>query len=398
MKRGIFARIDPAQLDMPAPPVFALPLPMVDLEGQHAQIQAELESALVLAARAGAYIQGPEVKAFALELADYLEVGHVLPCANGTDALQIALMALGLKPGDEVITATFTYVATAEVIALLGLSPVLVDVRPDTFSLDLDQVQAAMSPKTRAIVPVHLYGQAAEMESLLQLAEAHKLYVVEDCAQAIGATYTFRDGRKRKVGTMGHIGCTSFFPSKNLGCMGDGGAIYTDDAGLAERIRMISNHGQRVKYRHDVIGCNSRLDTLQAAVLRVKLPHLDAYIQARQAAAEFYDQALSSLADVVTPARSMASTHVFHQYTLRILKGGRDALKAHLEAAGIPSMIYYPWPVHEQPAFVSDHYPRGTFPIAEQLCQEVLSLPMHTELTPAIQDYIIQTIHSFFKS
>jgi len=371
---------------------------MVDLAGQYAKIQPELDAALLAAVRGGAYIQGPEVKAFAQELSDYLGGAHVVPCANGTDALQLALMALDLKPGDEVITATFTYVATAEVIALLGLTPVLVDVRPDTFSLDLEQVRAAIGPNTKAIVPVHLYGQAADMEDLLALAKQHDLAVVEDCAQAIGAVYTFNDGRQAQVGTLGTIGCTSFFPSKNLGCMGDGGAVYTQDAALAERIRMMANHGQKVKYRHDVIGCNSRLDTLQAAILRVKLPHLDAYIQARQEAAAYYDAGLGQLEGLVIPARNPASTHVFHQYTLQVKNGQRDALKAHLEAAGIPSMIYYPWPLHEQPAFASERYPQGAFPAAEQLCQDVLSLPMHTELTPAIQDYILQTIHTFFQS
>jgi UDP-2-acetamido-2-deoxy-ribo-hexuluronate aminotransferase len=383
---------------MPATPSFSLPLPMVDLAGQHGRIQVELDAALLSAANAGAYIQGPEVKTFATELANYLDVAHVIPCANGTDALQIALMALGLKPGDEVITATFTYVATAEVMALLGLTPVLVDVRPDTFSLDLDQVRAAIGPKTKAVVPVHLYGQAADMEALMQLAQDHSLFVVEDCAQAIGSTYTFSDGRKAKVGTIGHIGCTSFFPSKNLGCMGDGGAMYTQDAALAEQLRMIANHGQKVKYRHDVIGCNSRLDTLQAAVLRVKLPHLNAYIQARQEAAAYYDAGLSQIEGVIVPARTSASTHVFHQYTLQVKNGQRDALKAHLEAAGIPSMIYYPWPLHAQPAFASDRYPVGAFPVAERLCHEVLSLPMHTELTPEKLDYIIQSVRTFFES
>ena len=374
------------------------PIHMVDLAGQYAKIQPELDAALLAAVRGGAYIQGPQVKAFAQELSDYLGGAHVIPCANGTDALQLALMALDLKPGDEVITATFTYVATAEVIALLGLTPVLVDVRPDTFSLDLEQVRAAIGPNTKAIVPVHLYGQAADMEDLLALAKQHELAVVEDCAQAIGAVYTCSDGRQAQVGTLGTIGCTSFFPSKNLGCMGDGGAVYTQDAALAERIRMIANHGQKVKYRHDVIGCNSRLDTLQAAILRVKLPHLDAYIQARQEAAAYYDAGLGQLEGLVIPARNPASTHVFHQYTLQVKNGQRDALKAHLEAAGIPSMIYYPWPLHEQPAFASERYPQGAFPVAEQLCQDVLSLPMHTELRPAIQDYILQTIQFFFQS
>lgn len=371
---------------------------MVDLASQHARIQTELDAALLTAAHAGAYIQGPEVKAFAQELSDYLGGVHVIPCANGTDALQIALMALDLMPGDEVITATFTYVATAEVIALLGLIPVLVDVDPAFFALDLRQVEAAITPKTKAIVPVHLYGQGADMEGLMAIANQRGIAVVEDTAQAIGAHYRFSQGTAMRLGTIGTIGCTSFFPSKNLGCMGDGGALMTRDADLAERVRMIANHGQKVKYRHDVIGCNSRLDTLQAAVLRVKLRHLETYSNARQTAADRYDAGLDQLEGLVIPERNPASTHVFHQYTLQVKNGQRDALKAHLEAAGIPSMIYYPWPLHEQPAFASDRYPQGAFPVAEQLCHEVLSLPMHTELSPAIQEYIIQTIQTFFQS
>ena len=376
---------------------FDPPIPMVDLVGQHARIQSDLDQALLRASHEAAYIQGPDVVAFAGELSAYLGEGvHTIPCANGTDALQIALMALGLQPGDEVITATFTYVATAEVIALLGLTPVLVDVDADTFALNLDQVRAAITPQTKAIVPVHLYGQGVDMESLLALAAERGIPVVEDTAQALGARYTFSDGRSLALGTLGTIGCTSFFPSKNLGCMGDGGAVFTRDAALAERIKMMANHGQKVKYRHDVIGCNSRLDTLQAAVLRVKLPHLNAYIQARQEAAAYYDTGLSQIEGVIVPARTSASTHVFHQYTLQVKNGQRDALKAHLEAAGIPSMIYYPWPLHAQPAFASDRYPVGAFPVAERLCHEVLSLPMHTELTAEIQDHIIHTIQSFY--
>lgn len=371
---------------------------MVDLAGQHARIQSELDQALLAAAHAGAYIQGPEVKSFSQELATYLDVEHIIPCANGTDALQIALMALNLKPGDEVITATFTYVATAEVIALLGLIPVLVDVNPEFFTLDLQQVEAAITSKTKAIVPVHLYGQGADMEGLMALASQRGISVVEDTAQAIGASYRFSDGKEMRLGTIATIGCTSFFPSKNLGCMGDGGALMTRDADLAERVRMIANHGQKVKYRHDVIGCNSRLDTLQAAVLRVKLRHLDTYSIARQTAADRYDAGLGQVEGLTIPARNPASTHVFHQYTLQVKNGQRDALKAHLEAAGIPSMIYYPWPLHQQPAFASDRYPVGAFPVAEQLCHEVLSLPMHTEMTEVIQDHIIQTIQSFFAS
>jgi dTDP-4-amino-4,6-dideoxygalactose transaminase len=339
------------------------------------------------------------VAAFARELSAYLGEGvHTIPCANGTDALQIALMALGLQPGDEVITATFTYVATAEVIALLGLTPVLVDVEPGTFSLDLDQVRAAVTPRTKAIVPVHLYGQGADMDALLALANERGIPVVEDTAQALGARCTLHDGRTLALGTLGTLGCTSFFPSKNLGCMGDGGAIFTRDAALAERIRMVANHGQKVKYRHDVVGCNSRLDTLQAAVLRVKLRHLDGYAAARQAAADRYDAGLAGVPGIQTPVRRPESTHVFHQYTLRVAHGRRDALAEYLKGQGIPTMIYYPLPLHRQLAYRSERYPDGSFPVAEQLCAEVLSLPMHTELSADTQELIIQAIKSFLKS
>ncbi|MFZ9731912.1 MAG: DegT/DnrJ/EryC1/StrS family aminotransferase [Schleiferiaceae bacterium] len=378
---------------------FDPPIPMVDLVGQHARIQPELDEALLRASHQAHYIQGPDVAAFASELSAYLGEGvHTIPCANGTDALQIALMALGLQPGDEVITATFTYVATAEVIALLGLTPVLVDVEPDTFTLDLDQVRAAVTPRTKAIVPVHLYGQGADMDALLALANERGIPVVEDTAQALGARCTLRDGRTLALGTLGTVGCTSFFPSKNLGCMGDGGAIFTRDAALAERIRMVANHGQKVKYRHDVVGCNSRLDTLQAAVLRVKLRHLDGYAAARQAAADRYDAGLAGVPGIQTPVRRPESTHVFHQYTLRVAHGRRDALAEHLKAQGIPTMIYYPLPLHRQLAYRSERYPDGCFPVAEQLCAEVLSLPMHTELRADTQELIIQAIKSFLKS
>ncbi len=378
---------------------FHPPIPMVDLVGQHARIQSELDEALLRASHQAHYIQGPDVATFASELSAYLGDGvHTIPCANGTDALQIALMALGLQPGDEVITATFTYVATAEVIALLGLTPILVDVEPGTFSLDLDQVRAAVTPRTKAIVPVHLYGQGAAMDALLELANERGIPVVEDTAQALGARYTLRDGRTLALGTLGTVGCTSFFPSKNLGCMGDGGAIFTRDAALAERIRMVANHGQKVKYRHDVVGCNSRLDTLQAAVLRVKLRHLDGYAAARQAAADRYDAGLAGVPGIQTPVRRPESTHVFHQYTLRVANGRRDALAEHLKVLGIPTMIYYPLPLHRQLAYRSERYPDGCFPVAEQLCAEVLSLPMHTELSPDTQDLIIQAIKSFLKS
>ena len=378
---------------------FNPPIPMVDLVGQHARIQSDLDQALLRASHQAAYIQGPDVAAFAGELSAYLGEGvYTIPCANGTDALQIALMALGLQPGDEVITATFTYVATAEVIALLGLTPVLVDVDPDTFALNLDQVRDALSPRTKAIVPVHLYGQGVAMESLLAIAAERGIPLVEDTAQALGARYTLSDGRSMALGTLGTIGCTSFFPSKNLGCMGDGGALFTRDAALAEKIRMIANHGQKVKYRHDVVGCNSRLDTLQAAILRVKLRHLDEYAAARQRAASRYDAGLAGLAGIQTPARRPESTHVYHQYTLRVAGGRRDALAEHLKADGIPTMIYYPLPLHRQLAYQSKRYSDQSFPVADQLCAEVLSLPMHTELTEQTQKLIIQSIQTFFAS
>ena len=378
---------------------FNPPIPMVDLVGQHARIQSDLDQALLRASHQAAYIQGPDVAAFAGELSAYLGEGvYTIPCANGTDALQIALMALGLQPGDEVITATFTYVATAEVIALLGLTPVLVDVDPDTFALNLDQVRDALSPRTKAIVPVHLYGQGVAMEDLMALAATAGVHVVEDSAQALGARYTLSDGRSMALGTLGTIGCTSFFPSKNLGCMGDGGALFTRDAALAEKIRMIANHGQKVKYRHDVVGCNSRLDTLQAAVLRVKLARLDEYAAARQRAAARYDAGLAGLEGIQTPVRRPESTHVYHQYTLRIAGGLRDALAEHLKADGIPTMIYYPLPLHRQVAYQSKRYSDQSFPVADQLCAEVLSLPMHTELTTQTQELIIQSIQTFFAS
>ncbi len=378
---------------------FNPPISMVDLVGQHARIQSDLDQALLRASHQAAYIQGPDVAAFAGELSAYLGEGvYTIPCANGTDALQIALMALGLQPGDEVITATFTYVATAEVIALLGLTPVLVDVDPDTFALNLDQVRDALSPRTKAIVPVHLYGQGVAMESLLAIAAERGIPLVEDTAQALGARYTLSDGRSMALGTLGTIGCTSFFPSKNLGCMGDGGALFTRDAALAEKIRMIANHGQKVKYRHDVVGCNSRLDTLQAAILRVKLRHLDEYAAARQRAAARYDAGLAGLAGIQTPARRPESTHVYHQYTLRVAGGRRDALAEHLKADGIPTMIYYPLPLHRQLAYQSKRYSDQSFPVADQLCAEVLSLPMHTELTEQTQKLIIQSIQTFFAS
>ncbi|MGP8215836.1 MAG: DegT/DnrJ/EryC1/StrS family aminotransferase [Bacteroidia bacterium] len=370
---------------------------MVDLIGQYEKIQPEIDKAILDVVRSSAYINGPEVKAFQGELEKYLGVKHVIPCGNGTDALQIAMMAMNLKPGDEVITADFTYVATAEVIALLGLKPVLVDVYPDTFTLDIEAVKKAITPKTKAIVPVHLFGLCAEMEELMKLAKEHGFYIFEDVAQAIGSDYTYSDSKKVKAGTIGHIGCTSFFPSKNLGCYGDGGAMFTNDDEIAKKVRMIANHGQSVQYYHDVVGVNSRLDSIQAAVLRIKLRHLDEYAKARQKAAAYYDKAFSGHPKIQIPARSKHSTHVFHQYTL-VLKGAdRDKLRTHLAGKEIPAMIYYPVPLHLQKAYRDPRYKEGAFPVTENLCKSVISLPIHTELSEETQSYIADSVLEFLK-
>jgi dTDP-4-amino-4,6-dideoxygalactose transaminase len=376
---------------------FTSPIQMVDLLSQHQKIQMELDSAVLKVAHSGSYVNGPEIKIFTEGLKTFLGVEHVIPCANGTDALQIALMSLGLKPGDEVITAAFTYIATAEVISLLGLKAVLVDVEPDYFGLDIDQVESAITSKTKAIIPVHLYGQAANMERLNSIALKYELEIIEDSAQSMGAKYNFSDGRTEMLGTIGTIGCTSFFPSKNLGCMGDGGALFTNDRVLAERIKMISNHGQKIKYQHDVIGCNSRLDTIQAAILSVKLNYLEEYNSSRQRAAYFYDQGLGNLSTLQIPKRRKDSSHVYHQYTLRVLDGSRDSLAKFLNDKGIPSMIYYPFPLHFQKAFKSDQYPIGSLPVSEKLSSQVLSLPMHSELDEQIQVYIVETIKKFYE-
>jgi len=372
-------------------------LHMVDLISQYQKIKPEVDKAISDTVTSSAYINGPEVKAFQAELEKYLNVGHVINCANGTDALQIAMMALNLQPGDEVITASFTYVATAEVIALLKLKPVLVEVIPGTFSIDPVAIEKAITPKTKAIVPVHLFGQCADMEPIMQIAAKHKLYVIEDVAQAIGADYTFSDGRKQKAGTIGTIGCTSFFPSKNLGCMGDGGALFTNDDTLAKKIRMIANHGQSVQYVHDEIGVNSRLDSIQAAILRVKLKHLDSYAAARQKAAAYYDKAFSGNSKITTPERSKNSTHVFHQYTLVVNGVNRDELRQYLAEKEIPAMIYYPIPLHMQKAYKDDRYKEGNFPVTEKLCANVLSLPMHTELDEEQLEYITRAVLEFCK-
>ncbi|MEN9742682.1 MAG: hypothetical protein RLZZ65_487 [Bacteroidota bacterium] len=370
---------------------------MVDLQTQYQQIKPEIDAAIARILQKGVFIGGEEVQTFAAELGHYLGAAHVIPCANGTDALQIALMALGLQPGDEVITPSFTYIATTEVIALLGLTPVFVEVDPNTFCIDPLAIEAAITPRTKAIVPVHLYGQAANMEAIMQLAHKHQLFVVEDNAQAIGAHYSFANGTQAQTGTIGHIGCTSFFPSKNLGCYGDGGALYTQDAQLAEKIRMIANHGQKVKYVHEVVGCNSRLDALQAAILRVKLQKLNSYIAARQAVAAAYDAAFQHVSGLSIPVRSSYSTHVFHQYTLKVHNGQREALQQHLQALGVPTMIYYPIPAHKQHMFAQFGVSNLSLPVSEALCTEVLSLPIHTEMLPEQQQYIIESVLSFFK-
>lgn len=372
-------------------------LQMVDLHGQYLKIKDEVDAGIRQVIETSAFINGPQVKEFSESLAAYAGAKYVISCANGTDALQIALMALELKPGDEVIVPAFTYVASAEVIGLLGLTPVMVDVDEATFNVTADNLEKALSAKTRAIIPVHLFGQSCDMEPIMRFAEKHGLYVVEDNAQAIGAVYTFPDGTRKHTGTMGHIGCTSFFPSKNLGCYGDGGAIFTNDDMLAERLRMIANHGQQVKYHHKVIGCNSRLDTIQAVVLNAKLKHLDEYCRARYEAAQYYSSRLQDVAGIVVPEELPASTHVYHQYTLKVLDGKRDALKQYLADGSIPSMIYYPLPLQKQEAFQHITRSAGALDVAERLANSVLSLPIHTELTEAEQDLVIDRIKDFFK-
>jgi dTDP-4-amino-4,6-dideoxygalactose transaminase len=370
---------------------------MVDLISQYERVQDEIDKAVLDVIRSSAYINGPEVKAFQSELEEYLDVRNVIPCANGTDALQIAMMGLGLRPGDEVITADFTYVATAEVIALLGLTPVLVDVNPATFNIEAEAIRKAITPKTKAIVPVHLFGQSAPMEEIMRIAEEHDLYVIEDTAQAIGADYRFSDGAVKKAGTIGHVGATSFFPSKNLGCYGDGGAIFTNDDELAERLRSIANHGQGERYYHDRVGVNSRLDSIQAAILRIKLRHLDEYAKRRNEAAAHYDAAFEDIPEIVTPGRCQNSTHVFHQYTM-ILDGiDRNAMKDFLQAHEVPAMIYYPVPLHLQKAYRDERYNEGDFPVTEQLCRSVLSLPMQTELDEEQLAHITETVKTFVK-
>lgn len=369
---------------------------MVDLKRQYDNIQHEIDAAVLNVIRSTQYINGPEVKGFQEDLEAYLGTSHVVPCANGTDALQVAMMALDLKPGDEVITTTFTFVATAEVIALLGLTPVLVDVLPDTFNIDPEAITKAITPKTKAIVPVHLFGQSADMEAIMEIAKLHDLYVIEDTAQAIGADYLFKDGSRKKAGTIGNIGCTSFFPSKNLGCYGDGGAIFTNDDELAKKMRMIVNHGMEKRYYHDIVGVNSRLDSIQAAILRVKLRHLDAYAEARQQAAAWYDKAFADHPAITTPVRSLFSTHVFHQYTLKTKGINRFSLQEYLSGKDIPAMVYYPVPMHMQKAYDDPRYHQGDFPVAEELSASVISLPMHTELDNEQLQYICESVLDYF--
>ena len=366
---------------------------MVDLQAQYQAIKADVDAGIQEVINSAAFIKGPKVEAFRQHLEEHLGVRHVIPVGNGTDALQIALMALGLKPGDEVITPTFTFIATAEVVALLGLTPVVVDVDRDTMNISVEAVRRAITPRTRAIVPVHLFGQCADMEPLMQLAREHHLYVVEDACQAIDAQYTFSDGTRCKAGCIGHIGCTSFFPSKNLGCYGDGGAIFTNNDDLAAKARAIANHGMVVRYHHDEIGVNSRLDSIQAAILDAKLPHLEQYTRNRQAAAEYYDRAFSQNPHLLVPGRYEKSTHVFHQYTLRLQGVDREKLRTELAEAGIPAMIYYPIPLHLQKAYADPRYKQGDFPVAERLAECVLSLPMHTELDEEQLKYITETVN-----
>ena len=376
---------------------------MVDLKGQYASIKEVVNASIQEVIDNASFINGPKVKEFQANLEAYLGIKHVIPCANGTDALQIAMMGLGLKPGDEVITADFTFAATVEVIALLGLTPVLVDVDPDKFNIDIEAVKKAITPKTKAIVPVHLFGQCANMDAIMELAEAHNLFVIEDNAQAIGANFTSKNGSKAKAGTIGHVASTSFFPSKNLGCYGDGGAIFTNDDDLAHTIRGIVNHGMYKRYHHDVVGVNSRLDSIQAAVLDAKLPKLDAYNKARQSAARKYNAAFKNHKNIITPKASNGceticdncDCHVFHQYTLKIQNADRDALAAHLQSKDIPCGVYYPIPLHKQKAYVDDRYDDADFKVTNTLIDEVISLPMHTELEDDQIDFITSTIIDF---
>jgi len=368
---------------------------MVDLGAQYRRIKEEIDRAVLDVVESTAYINGPAVQQFREELEQYLDVKHVIPCANGTDALQIAMMALDLKPGDEVITPNFTFISTVEVVALLGLKPVIVDVDPETFNIDPEKIREAITPRTRVIAPVHLFGQCADMDAILAIAKEHDLYVIEDTAQAISSDFKLADGTVHKAGTMAHFGATSFFPSKNLGCYGDGGALYTNDDHLAEQARQIANHGMKVRYYHEKVGINSRLDSIQAAILRVKLKQLDSYCDARRAAADFYDRAFEGNPHLIIPKRDSRTTHTFHQYTLKVTGISRDDLQRYLNEAGVPAMIYYPVPLHLQEAFADLGYQSGDFPVTEQLAKEVISLPMHTELTKEQLEHITNSVLEF---
>jgi UDP-2-acetamido-2-deoxy-ribo-hexuluronate aminotransferase len=365
---------------------------MVDLKSQYAKIKDEINAGIQEVIDKASFIKGPQVKKFEDSLAKYLNVKHVIACANGTDALQIAMMALDLKQGDEILLPVFTYVATAEVIALLGLTPVMVDVEPETFCIDIKLIESKITEKTKAIVPVHLFGQCANMDEIKKLALKYNLYLIEDTAQALGSQYTFQNGTKQRAGCMGTIGTTSFFPSKNLGCYGDGGALMTNDDALAQKIRMICNHGQSVQYIHDVIGVNSRLDSIQAAVLNAKLPHLDSYEYARNEAANYYDEWLGNHPNIIIPKRNAKSTHVFHQYTLQLKGIDRDLVRKKLSESQIPSMVYYPIELHKQKAFITNNKPEEHFPVSEMLCKSVLSLPIHTEMTKETIEYIASNL------
>ena len=369
---------------------------MVDLKGQYHKIKDQIDTAVIQIIESTSFINGPIVKEFSESLEQYLGVKHVIPCANGTDALQIALMALSLKPGDEVICPSFTYVATAEVISLLGLTPVMTDVDPNTFNITADIIRPHITSKTKAIVPVHLYGQSCDMEGVMNLAKEYGLFVVEDNAQAIGAKYTFNDGTEKSTGTIGHIGTTSFFPSKNLGCYGDGGAMFTNDDEIAKNLKMIANHGQEVKYYHKVTGCNSRLDSIQASILNIKLRYLDDYSASRNKMADIYDENFSEIRELSIPKRQHNSTHVFHQYTLKIKPELRSSLVDFLNKNSIPAMIYYPVPLYKQEAFSNNVSSEFKIENVEQLCSSVFSLPIHTEHENSSQEFIIQKVQEFF--
>lgn len=370
---------------------------MVDLLTQYERLRSDIDNAIFSVINSSAFIKGPGVKLFEEELQEYLGVRNVISCANGTDALQLAMMTLGLKPGDEVITTNFTFIATIETVALLGMKPVIVDPDPGSFNISAEGIANAITEKTRAIVPVHLFGQCADMEGIMKLAARHNLLVIEDAAQATGSDYLFADGTRKKAGTIGNAGTTSFFPSKNLGCYGDGGAVYTDDDELARKIRSIANHGMKVRYHYNDIGINSRLDTIQAEILRVKLKHLDSFNRARQEVAAAYDRAFSGISQIVIPAREKHSTHIFHQYTIRVKNGLRDELKKHLQEKKIPAMVYYPGPLHMQEAYSYIGYGENDFPVTTALCREVLSLPVHTEIEQEQLDHITGTVIEFFE-